>query len=213
MARSEKSYRWGLVGSYLRLDPIEDAAFRPINSQPAAWNRVEVYYSRTTSGNAQDLAVVSSLRGTPRADFHFVIGNGKGIADGQIQFTESWKTQRTETGIIRVCVVADLYESPATDYQIRRTAALVDALSRFNIKTQYIRYQPIGRFKTDYNSSKAASYQPRLLLPVLLRLLEAVCPQANIRSTADPTQSFYSVFNYNPTQIMNHRIVHSLFYL
>lgn len=143
MALDQKNPTGGAysLASYLRLDPIEDAAFRPINSQPAAWNRVEVYYSRTTSGNAQDLAVVSSLRGTPRSDFHFVIGNGKGIADGQIQFTESWKTQRTETGIIRICVVADLYESPATDYQIRRTAALVDALSRkFNIKTQYIRY-------------------------------------------------------------------------
>jgi hypothetical protein len=129
------------LASYLRLDPVEDAAFRPIMVQPAAWNRVEVYYSRTTSGNAQDLAVVSSLRGTPRADFHFVIGNGKGVGDGQIQYTDNWTKQLTDNGIIRICVVADLYNSPATDYQIRRTTALVDALSRkFNIKTQYIRY-------------------------------------------------------------------------
>lgn len=129
------------LASYLRLDPIENAAFRPITVQPAAWNRVEVYYSRTASGNAHDLALVSSLRDTPRADFHFVIGNGKGVGDGQIQYTESWKTQQTANGIIRICVVADLYNSPATDYQIRRTTALVEALSRkFNIRTQYIRY-------------------------------------------------------------------------
>lgn len=130
------------LASYLRLDPIENAAFRPITTLPAAWNRIEVYYSRTSSGNAEDLAVVSYLRDTPRADFHFVIGNGKGAEDGQIQYTESWKKQQTASGIIRICVVGDVYSgSPATDYQVRRTAALADALSRkFNIKTQYIRY-------------------------------------------------------------------------
>ncbi len=129
------------LASYLRLDPVENAAFRPITTQPAEWNRIEVYYSRTASGNAEDLAVVSHLRDTPRAEFHFVIGNGKGVQDGQIQYTNSWKIQQTANGIIRICVVADLYNSPATDYQVRRATALVEALSRkFGIKTQYIRY-------------------------------------------------------------------------
>lgn len=129
------------LASYLRLDPIENAAFRPITIQPASWNRIEVYYSRTASGNAEDLAVVSHLRGTPRADFHFVIGNGRGAEDGHIQCTDTWKTQQTAGGIIRICVVADAYSSPATDYQVRRATSLVDALSRkFNIRTQYIRY-------------------------------------------------------------------------
>ena len=129
------------LASYLRLDPVEKVAFRPITAQPAGWNRVEIYYSRTASGNAEDLAVVSHLRSTPRADFHFVVGNGRGAEDGQIQHTDSWKRQRTANGIIRICVVADLYNSPATDYQIRRTTALVDALCRkFGIQTRYIRY-------------------------------------------------------------------------
>ena len=57
------------LASYLRLDPVEKVAFSPITTKPAGWNRVEVYYSRTSSGNAEDLAVVSHLRSTPRADF------------------------------------------------------------------------------------------------------------------------------------------------
>ena len=129
------------LASYLRLDPVEKVAFSPIITKPASWNRVEVYYSRTTAGNISDLAVVSHLRGTPRADYHFVVCNGRGAEDGQIQYTENWKKQQTENGIIRICVVADLYNYPATDYQVRRTSALVDALSRkFGIKTQYIHY-------------------------------------------------------------------------
>ena len=129
------------LASYLRLDPVEDAAFRPITVQPADWNRIEVYYSRTASGNAEDLAVVSHLRDTPLADFHFVIGNGKGAEDGHIQYTEDWKKQQTAGGVIRICVVADLNTCPATDTQIHRTTALVDALSRkFNIQARHIRY-------------------------------------------------------------------------
>ena len=129
------------LASYLRLDPVENVAFRPIITKPASWNRVEVYYSRTSSGNTSDLAVVSHLRETPRADFHFVVCNGRGAEDGQIQFTDSWQKQQTANGIIRICVVADLYSSPATDYQVRRTTALVDALIRkFEIETSYVRY-------------------------------------------------------------------------
>lgn len=129
------------LASYLRLDPIENAAFRPITTPPANWNRIEVYYSRTSSGNAEDLAMVSAMRESPRADFHFLVGNGRGAADGQIQCTQNWILQKSTNGIIRICVVADLYDSPVTDYQIRRTTALVEVLSRrFNIKTQYIHY-------------------------------------------------------------------------
>lgn len=129
------------LASYLRLNPVEQAALRPITAVPANWNRIEVYYSRTTSGNAEDLALVSHLRGTPRADFHFVVSNGKGGENGHIQYTDNWKKQATATGIIRVCVVADAYLAPATDYQLRRTSALVDTLSRkFNIDPKYIVY-------------------------------------------------------------------------
>ncbi|HOQ05007.1 MAG TPA: hypothetical protein PKY88_07340 [Anaerohalosphaeraceae bacterium] len=149
MALDQKTPMTGAysLASYLRLDPIEKAAFRPITARPAEWNRIEVYYSRTNSGNAGDVAMISSLRGTARADFHFLVGNGKGAGDGQIQCTDSWVQQKTTNGIIRICVVADLYDSPVTAYQLRRTAALVEALSRrFNIKTQYIHYPANWQF-------------------------------------------------------------------
>jgi hypothetical protein len=135
------------LASYLRLDSVDKVAFRPITGQAAQWNRIEVYYSQTNSGNAEDLSLISSLRGTPRGDFHFLVGNGRGAQDGQIQCTDRWIQQQSTSGIIRICVVADLYDSPVTAYQLRRTTALVEALSRrFNIKTQYIHYPASWQF-------------------------------------------------------------------
>jgi hypothetical protein len=129
------------LSSYLRLDTVEEAALRPIAAAAANWSRVEVYYSRTTAGSVADLALVSHLRGTDRGDFHFVIGNGRGADDGQIQCTTAWKNQQSAAGIIRICIVADPYESPVTDSQVRRTDALVDTLCRtFGINAQALRF-------------------------------------------------------------------------
>lgn len=129
------------LASYLRLDSIEEAALRPITSTPAAWNRIEVYYSNTAGGNVEDLALVSGLRESSRDGFHFVVCNGSGGQDGMIECSGNWKNQVVSNGVIRVCVVADRQMNPTTDCQIRRTTALVDTLSRnFNIHPQQIRY-------------------------------------------------------------------------
>lgn len=129
------------LSSYLRLDSVEEAALRPITAAPAAWNRVEVYYSRTAAGNAADLALVSSLRGSDRGNFHFVICNGRGADDGQIQSTDAWNAQQADGGTIRICVVADQIQCPATDSQVQRTADLVDTLTRtFQIDARAIRF-------------------------------------------------------------------------
>lgn len=129
------------LSSYLRLNSVEEAALRPITNAAAQWNHIEVYYSRTAAGSAADLALVSSLRGSGRGDFHFVICNGRGAEDGQIQYTSAWQGQQSDSGIIRICVVADQIESPATDSQVRRTAALVETLCRtFTIDAKAIRF-------------------------------------------------------------------------
>ena len=84
---------------------------------------------------------------------HFVICNGNGGRDGQIQATEKWQRQSpisalvpaagetTTDQTIYICVIADGEAVSATDFQIKRTDALVEELSRkFNIQPESIRY-------------------------------------------------------------------------
>jgi len=116
------------LASYLRLDPIEKATLSPITTKPAQWSSIEVFYSHTKGGDAKQL-LSDGVGG-----FHFVVCNGKGaVADGQIQVTESWANQRyfqTAGKTIRVCVIADRKDQPATGSQLKRTATLVDSLCR-----------------------------------------------------------------------------------
>jgi len=84
---------------------------------------------------------------------HFVICNGNGGRDGQILSTEKWQRQSpisalvpaagetTTDQTIYICVIADGKAVSATDFQIKRTDALVEELSRkFNIQPESIRY-------------------------------------------------------------------------
>jgi len=83
---------------------------------------------------------------------HFVICNGNGGRDGQILSTEKWQRQSpisalvpagetTTDQTIYICVIADGEAVSATDFQIKRTDALVEELSRkFNIQPESIRY-------------------------------------------------------------------------
>ncbi|KPL21520.1 MAG: hypothetical protein AMJ75_09830 [Phycisphaerae bacterium SM1_79] len=101
------------------------------------WNCVEVYYSGTKAGNIGQLASLSGLASPDDINCHFVICNGLGGSDGQIQPTERWQRQwsgipgRTWHGsgqTIRICVIADGREIRPTDCQISRTRALAEGL-------------------------------------------------------------------------------------
>ena len=129
------------LASYLRLNPVDKVALDPIEVQPAGWNRIEIYYSQTDSGTAEDLEVIEQLRSSGRMKTHFIVCNGFGADDGQIQSTKDWKTQIAVNNVIRICVIADQKFSPATDCQIRRTTQLVETLSRrFQVLPERIKY-------------------------------------------------------------------------
>src|SRR5688572_31655749 len=66
-----------------------DAIFQtdsPIRT--ARWKYIYVHHSRTTSGNAMTLA-----RSADGVGDHFVIGNGDGCIDGEIQIGQRWNKQ------------------------------------------------------------------------------------------------------------------------
>lgn len=132
------------LSSYLRLDPVEKVVKNTIHTVPAQWGQIEVVYSKTSGGNVEELALLTGLADGGPAQFHFVVCNGKGGSDGQIQAAHFWENQQLcgdKAQTIRVCVISDDKSKAVTDSQFQRTAALVESLSRtFGINRGMIRY-------------------------------------------------------------------------
>jgi hypothetical protein len=135
------------LSGYYELDSIEQAISS--QAQPSApWNRITVFYSGTKSGNVEQLTLLTGATNTNHTicPCHFVVCNGFGGADGDIQPTEQWRGQRSitpagEARTIHICLVADGQHNRPTDLQIKRTEALIAALCRqFSIEPESVAY-------------------------------------------------------------------------
>lgn len=106
---------------------------------PGRWRYIYVHHSRTSGGDAMGLAQQTG------ASDHFVIGNGDGCIDGEVQMTQSWNHQQSistppqgasqiDPGCISICVVGDFDRTRPTQTQLRRLGQLVGTLqSRLHI--------------------------------------------------------------------------------
>jgi hypothetical protein len=137
---------FSLSRNYIRhLDSVEKAVRSRTSQSSGRWSRIEVYYSGTKAGNIEQLASLGGLAGAEDINCHFVICNGLGGTDGQIQTTEKWQRQwsiipgRDWYGsgqTIRICVIADGKNAIPTDSQKQRTNVLVEELRmRFGIQS------------------------------------------------------------------------------
>ena len=139
---------------YTKVVSAEEAVLTPTAKPSGVWKSIEIYYSGTTSGNIQQLAFLSGLTDPEEINCHYVICNGRGADDGQIQPTEKWQRQQpvirswlnpehqdASTGqTIFICVIADSKIAPPTKQQIKTTLALVKGLcNKFNISPEAVR--------------------------------------------------------------------------
>lgn len=120
-----------------------DSADRAFNTKvpvrPGRWKYVFVHHSHTPGGSASTVAEAgdSGDGGLGPAD-HFVIGNGDGAADGEIQIGPRWNRQesagrtpgvdRMDPACISVCLIGDFDRTAPTPTQLRRLGQLVAAL-------------------------------------------------------------------------------------
>lgn len=127
------------LASYSDLGPVELAVNDCRSSRPGRWQRLEVFYSRTAAGNVEQIAALRGLESSEDVNFHFLVCNGRGGEDGQIQTTARWSKQWScvpggswygSNETVRVCVIADDAAAGATDCQMKRTAELVEVLAR-----------------------------------------------------------------------------------
>ena len=138
------------LASYYRLDPVEKAVACRTPLVPERWKCVEIYYSGTKAGNIKQLASLGGLENQDEIDCHFVVCNGLGGRNGQIQATESWRRQwsiilaRNRYGsekTVRICLIGNSTTAKPTDSQRRRTEALVEGLCRkWYIAPEHIYY-------------------------------------------------------------------------
>ncbi len=138
------------LASYTNLNPIAQVALTITPADPENWNRIEICYNKMPADNIEQLAESVGLSSSNDVNYHFVICNGAGGSDGQIQPSEKWRWQRPclpsgnwygSSQTVRICTIANGSKTTPTDCQVKRTAALVEALARnFNISSQQISY-------------------------------------------------------------------------
>ncbi len=131
------------LSAYYRLDSVDHALRSQTTLATGWWQSIEIAFSGTRGGNIQRLADARGLADAADLDCHFLVGNGVGAGDGEIQTTVSWLNQRPmqrggtwrgDERTIRVCLVGNGVSSLATDYQLKRLETLLESLCRrFNI--------------------------------------------------------------------------------
>lgn len=135
--------------------------------KPGRWKYIYIHHSRTVAGNA-----MNNEPGVGQGD-HFVIGNGQGAPDGQIQVCQRWEQQTSaappvgateiDPSSISICLVGDFDRSVPTPMQLKRLTSLIQALQgRLNLRSQDVlllnqpnsavgmgRYFPTTAFRED----------------------------------------------------------------
>ena len=138
------------LSEYYHLVPVEKLIPFDIPRSGGNWEYIEIdYIAADTDIIGQRYAVGSSADYDP-FNYHFIVWNGDIGRDGQIQPAPKWQKQEPSAPTltryageqtIHICVITDATITRPSDFQIKRTVALVDALSkRFDIQSASIHY-------------------------------------------------------------------------
>jgi hypothetical protein len=136
------------LSTYYRLGPIDDVLRSRAGQTKDRWNNIEIFFSGTRSGSLEQLAATHGETGAADLNCHFVLCNGNGGRDGEVQATEKWQKQWSITPspawqgsqrTIRICLVGDGVSTRPTDYQLKRLEMLLEALCRkFHIPAESV---------------------------------------------------------------------------
>lgn len=117
--------------------------------EPGRWNEIVVVHSGSPVGSPASVESDHRAVGYDGMGFHFLVGNGTGMSEGQIHVGYRWMDQldgadlagmNSSKGIIEVCLVGDGDRRPFGDEQLHRAAQLVAALAdRLDIPSSQIR--------------------------------------------------------------------------
>lgn len=130
----------------------------PLNIHPDAehrrWVYVVIHHSATSSGSVEGIHAEHRQRRDSSGNlwlgigYHFVIGNGNGMPDGQIESTFRWRQQlhgahsgsavHNANGI-GICLIGNFEETAPTKEQLKSVTDLVESLaSRHHIPARLV---------------------------------------------------------------------------
>jgi hypothetical protein len=136
MALSPRPLKPDAVSSLFALGATDslDAIYRTdVPVKPDRWQYVYIRHSRTAGGNAYTIATP-----TDGLTDHFVICNGDGGVDGELQVGQRWTSQQSAAPVpgiqrmdercISIVLVGDFDHAEPTDAQLRRLRQLLASL-------------------------------------------------------------------------------------
>jgi len=129
-----------------------EAVFRTRENIPAGrWKAIVIHHSGSTFGTPASIEAQHRARSLDGMGFHFLVGNGSGLEDGEVHVGYRWLDQVPgahaagkqgdwfNQNAIGICIVGDLNRQAPTDRQVWRMTQLVSALAeRLNIPADRI---------------------------------------------------------------------------
>lgn len=118
------------------------------------WSHIVVHFSGSMRGSAELLSKAHERLGIDGLGYHFVVNNGQGAPDGQIEIGFRWRRQLIgahsvgpnsdyyNRNAIGVCLIGDANRSAPTDAQVRELIWLVRQLQqRFEVPADRVLVQ------------------------------------------------------------------------
>lgn len=121
---------------------IEAALRTRVPVDRARWTSIVIHHSGSTAGTPASIEASHRAMNLNGLGYHFVIGNGRGIDDGEVHVGYRWLDQlpgahvggpngpKLNQSSIGICLVGDGTRKPFSAAQIQRLAELVASLSR-----------------------------------------------------------------------------------
>ncbi|NUQ52802.1 MAG: N-acetylmuramoyl-L-alanine amidase [Phycisphaerales bacterium] len=109
---------------------------------PGRWQGIVIHHSGSVVGTPASLDSEAQARGLKGLGYHFVLGNGSGIGDGEVHVGYRWMQQRPgahaagksgewyNLNTIGICVIGDGDRKTFTPEQMTRLVGLVNSLCR-----------------------------------------------------------------------------------
>jgi len=116
----------------------------------AKWDSIVIVHSGSPAGSAESISTQHKQVGYDGLSYHFLIGNGTGMGDGEIHLSNRWLNQSDGAQLqglqtpktsnpIEICLVGNGDRKPFTNEQIRYLAHIVTTLAqRFDIPKDQI---------------------------------------------------------------------------